>query len=389
MDPAKVSQRAAQGVPERLFLLAGIGLVALLAVVATVYVGERYFGSGPHVPNAVPRLIEARGDLAGDERATIELFRAAAPGVAHISTLTDSRRTFGAGPLALDPLSRAEGTGSGIVWDNAGHIVTNHHVVRDATSCLVRLYGGDAWRAVVIGSAPEVDLAVLKIDAPAGALYPIPLGASAELAVGQKVFAIGNPFGLDRTLTTGIISGLDRTISAERGQRIEGVIQTDAAINPGNSGGPLLDSAGRLIGINTAIASATGTSSGVGFAVPVDTLNRVVPRLLRTGRAPRAGIGIQLLSDAALVQFGVVGAGVLTVLEGTPAARAGLQPLRIAEDRSMVLGDVIVALDGQRVRRGQDLLDLLEGRSVGDAVRVAVLREGNPVEIEIRLESLQ
>ncbi|MBI1380593.1 MAG: trypsin-like serine protease [Planctomycetaceae bacterium] len=389
MEPYQAQQSGGPRVLERLFLLAGLGAGALLFVVAAVYAGERFFGLGRGLPDATPRLVTARGDLAEDERATIELFKAASPGVVHISTSSDPRRSFGRGVYSIDPDARPEGTGSGILWDQAGHVVTNYHVVRDATSCLVRLQGGEAWRAVVIGVAPEVDLAVLRIDAPSRVLAPIPLGTSQDLQVGQKVFAIGNPFGLDRTLTTGIISGLDRTISAERGRRIDGVIQTDAAINPGNSGGPLLDSAGRLIGINTAIASSTGTYSGVGFAVPVNTMNRVVPNLIRGGRSPRAGIGVRLMPDENLAEFGVRGAGILEVLSGTPAERAGLRPLGVAPDGALRLGDVVVRMDGRPVGSAADLLAFLEGRPVGDQVELEILRDGVREPVSLRLESLQ
>ena len=389
MEPSQIRPNSGPRVLERLFLLAGLGAGALLFVVAGVYAGERFFGLGRLESDAIPRLVDARGDLAADETATIELFKAAAPGVVHISTSSDPRRSFGRGVYSIDPEARPEGTGSGIVWDRAGHVVTNYHVVRDATSCLVRLQGGDAWRAVVIGVAPDVDLAVLRIDAPARVLVPIPLGTSQDLQVGQKVFAIGNPFGLDRTLTTGIISGLERTISAERGRRIDGVIQTDAAINPGNSGGPLLDSAGRLIGINTAIATSTGTYSGVGFAVPVDTMNRVVPNLIRGGRTPRAGIGVRLMRDENLAEFGLRGAAILEVLEGTPAARAGLRPLAVVPGGAFQVGDVVVSMDGRPVTSAADLLALLEGRSVGDQVELEILRDGVREPVTLRLESLQ
>ena len=227
---------------------------------------------------AEPRLVTPRGELAADERATIELFEEARKGVVYISTAE----------RVIDPRTRniynlPRGTGSGFVWDQLGHIVTNSHVVEGASGATVRLADGRAYRAALVGTDPANDLAVLRIGVAIGRPPALPIGSSADLNVGQKVFAIGNPFGLDWTLTTGIVSALDRSLSGGRGAVIRGLIQTDAAINPGNSGGPLLDSAGRLVGVNTAIYSPSGASAGVGFAVPVDVVNRVVPRLISQG----------------------------------------------------------------------------------------------------------
>ena len=249
---------------------------------------ERYFG-GAHDPNAVPRVVTPRGDLAAEEKSNIELFRLSSPSVVYITRLAMRRDRF-----SLNMFEIPQGTGSGFVWNNLGHIITNFHVVQGTSSLRITLADNSEWDARVVGVSPDQDLAVLFINAPRTRLKPIAIGQSANLQVGQRVFAIGNPFGLDQTLTTGIISALGREIDGVSGRKISGVIQTDAAINPGNSGGPLLDSAGRLIGVNTAIFSPSGSNAGIGFAVPVDTVNRVAPQLIRHGRVIRPGLGIHV-----------------------------------------------------------------------------------------------
>lgn len=225
----------------------------------------------------VPREVMLRGDLFEDEKRTIDLFKRSSPSAVHITTVGR--------PSSRNPRQIPHGTGSGFIWDREGRVVTNYHVIRGAASAQVTLSDGSDWQARLVGGFPDKDLAVLVIDAPRDRLRPIPIGTSHDLQVGQKVFAIGNPFGLDRTLTTGIISALGREIESVTDQTIRDVIQTDAAINPGNSGGPLLDSAGRLIGVNTAIQSPSGASAGIGFAIPVDEVNRVVPQLIQQGKA--------------------------------------------------------------------------------------------------------
>jgi S1-C subfamily serine protease len=255
-----------------LLLLLGLGLV----------LAWRFWPRAPWTgldPNAVPRAVTPRGDLAEDEKTTIAIFRQASPSVVHITTLALRQDAF-----SLDLFQIPRGTGSGFVWDQDGHVVTNYHVIQGADAARVTLADQSSWTARLVGAYPDKDLAVLMIDAPKNRLRPIPVGTSHDLQVGQKVFAIGNPFGLDQSLTTGVISALGREIESVTRQTIKDMIQTDAAINPGNSGGPLLDSAGRLIGVNTAIFSPSGAYAGIGFAIPVDEVNRVVPKLIRHGK---------------------------------------------------------------------------------------------------------
>lgn len=330
-------------------------------------------------PNAQPRPVTPRGDLAADERSTIELFRQASPSVVHIATATVRRDIF-----SFNPYTIPRGTGTGFIWDAQGHIVTNYHVIEGANAARVTLSDHTYYDADLVGFAPEQDLAVLKIDAPAGSLRPIMVGTSRDLEVGQKVFAIGNPFGLDQTLTTGVISGLGREIETARDRTIRGVIQTDAAINPGNSGGPLLDSAGRLIGVNTAIYSPTGAYAGVGFAVPVDTVNRVVPQILRYGRAIRPGIGATFVPDHVWRRPGVV---VLNVAPGGAAARAGLRPTQFDRRGRLLLGDVILSVDGRAVNTVNDLYAEFEERQVGATVRLTIQRASRQLEVDVQLEA--
>jgi S1-C subfamily serine protease len=333
--------------------------------------------------------VTPRGNLAEDERSTIELFEAASPAVVHIAT---SRIAVRESFTRREFFEIPEGSGSGFVWDQDGHIVTNYHVLRDADSADVRFPDGSVYKARLVGAAPDFDLAVLEIDAPPG-IRPLPVGASADLQVGQKVFAIGNPFGLDQTLTTGIISGLERSIRSQSNLLIHGVIQTDAAINPGNSGGPLLDSSGRLIGVNTAIASPSGAYAGVGFAVPVDSVNRVVPRILREGRVERAGLGIVVGPDPWATGEGIEGAVVESVQRGSPADRSGIVGTSERRDGSIDLGDVIVGIDGKAIRGSRDLFRVLEDYREGDVVHVRLSRPGaegrSIAEVDVELARLQ
>ena len=269
-----------------------------------------------------------------------------------------------------------QGSGSGFVWDAEGHILSNYHVVHEADALTVTFPDGQTFDARVVGAAPDYDLAVLKIDPAERDLRPVLPGVSRDLRVGQSVLAIGNPFGLDTSLSKGIVSALGRTMLSMSQRRISDVIQTDAAINPGNSGGPLLDLDGRLIGINTAIYSPSGANAGIGFAVPVDTISRIAPQLIANGRVTRPGIGVQLLPDALTRRGRVEGAGIATVLPGTPAERAGLEGVRQLGWGSFALGDVVTALDGKPVKNTDDFRDILDALQAGGTVELTLLKNG-------------
>lgn len=334
-------------------------------------------------PVAEPRTVTPRGDLAADERATIELFRNARDSVVFIST-----RQRVADFWTRNVYSVPRGSGSGLVWDAAGHIVTNYHVIEGASEAQIQLADGREFSATLVGASPEHDLAVLKIGG-VGFAAParVPIGTSDDLQVGQSVFAIGNPFGLDWTLTKGIVSALNRSLPNENGPDIRHLIQTDAAINPGNSGGPLLDSAGRLIGINTAIYSPSGASAGIGFAVPVDTVMRVVPQLIASGRYTRASLGVEsddAINERLKLASGIDGVFVLRVEPGSAAERAGLTPA-YRTPRGVVPGDVILALNGSPVSRFGDLLARIDDFRVGQRVELTVSSGGEQRRVSIEL----
>lgn len=331
---------------------------------------------------AAPRSVTPRGDLDPDEKATIELFRKASPSVVHITSVARRADLF-----TLDVFEIPQGTGSGFIWDESGHIVTNFHVISDADAAEVTLADHSTWRAALVGVAPDKDLAVLRIDAPRAKLQPIPLGTSHDLLVGQKVLAIGNPFGLDQSLTTGVISALGREIESVTRRKIKGMIQTDAAINPGNSGGPLLDSAGRLIGVNTAIYSPSGAYAGIGFAIPVDTVNWVVPQLIQYGKLIRPTIAIEAAPDAWTRRLDIQGVLITDVVPGSTAERAGLRPLRKTSGGRIVLGDIIVAFDGEPIRSVRDLINALNNCKVGQTVTLTVIRDGKKVQVPVVLEA--
>jgi len=322
--------------------------------------------------------------LLPDEERVISLFERLSPSVAFITTMGATQSAFG-----MRSQAQPQGAGTGFVWDENGHVVTNFHVIAQAQEAVVTLADGSEWKGRLVGAAPDHDLAVLKIDAPADKLRPIPVGSSKNLRVGQFAMAIGNPFGLDQTLTTGVVSALDRQIESISGRQIYGVVQTDAAINPGNSGGPLIDSGGRLIGVNTAIKSASGSSAGIGFAVPVDTVNRIVPQLIKNGKAARPGLGILLAGDGVSRRFGVEGVVVRAVNPGSPAENAGL--LGLDQDRwgRVRLGDVIVGIEDRAVKGIDDLIKVLDSRAVGDEVKVELDRNGARREVKVRLASLE
>lgn len=319
-------------------------------------------------PAAAPRPIAPAGDLAEDEKSTIRLFKQSSASVVYITT-SEIGRDFN-----MNVLEIPQGSGSGFVWDEKGHVVTNYHVVQAGNRFRVTLADQTTVNAVLIGGDPNKDLAVLQIAVPPRGLTPLLIGSSAKLDVGQKVFAIGNPFGLDQTLTTGVISGVGRQIQGRSGRMIDGMIQTDAAINPGNSGGPLLDSRGRLIGVNTAIFSPTGASAGIGFAIPVDTVQRVVPQLIRHGKVIRPGLAASYVPDQVAQQLGLKGALLGNIKPGGSAYEAGLIPIRRNEVGDILLGDLIVAVDGKPVDSVDAFLNELDNHEVGDKVMLTVIR---------------
>ena len=334
---------------------------------------------------STPRLIAARGDLAGSEKTTIALFERASPSVVHVFAQSAAQDR---GLLDIENEDESQGggtqTGTGFVWDGAGHVVTNTHVVQAAAqsggSVSVRLSSGDVVPATLVGMAPSYDLAVLQLGRTAHLPPPLAIGTSADLKVGQSTFAIGNPFGLDHTLTTGVISAVRRRMPTSEGREVSGVIQTDAAINPGNSGGPLLDSAGRLIGVNTAIVSPSGASAGIGFAIPVDVVNRVVPELIRAGRVRNPGIGIIAGQEATAARLGIDGVVVLRVLRGSPAAQAGI---RGVDPQTGTVGDVIVSAGGREVHRLADLTAAIAEAGIGASVELGILRDGRLRQVRV------
>ena len=329
-------------------------------------------------------LVGVAQALTDDERATIATFEQASPAVVYITSLSVRRDFF-----TLNVLEIPSGTGSGFVWDDDGHVVTNFHVIQNADRAQVTLADRSTWMASLVGVAPAKDLAVLRIDAPRERLKPLPVGSSADLRVGQSVYAIGNPFGLDQTLTTGIISALGREIESVAQVPIKDVIQTDAAINPGNSGGPLLDSSGRLIGVNTAIVSPSGAYAGIGFSIPVDTVKWVVPELITHHRLRRPSLGLEVASTQVGRRLGVDGALVLAVQPGGAAERAGILPTRRTRAGHLELGDVIVALEDAPIRSNNDLVLALERRAPGEEVELTVIRAGSTLKIRVLLDAYE
>jgi 2-alkenal reductase len=354
-----------------------------LAVVAAVILGlAALFVARPYIDyqlyaQTTPRPIEPRGDLADYERSTIALFERVSPSVVQV---------VGRGAEVATVRGEAqEQTGTGFVWDQAGHVVTNDHVVEGAASLAVRLASGEAVKGDIVGVAPNYDLAVIRLNGVRQMPPPIAVGSSADLKVGQSAFAIGNPFGLDQSLTTGIISALKRRLPTSGGREISNVIQTDAAINPGNSGGPLLDSAGRLIGVNTAIYSPSGSNAGIGFAIPVDVVNRIVPQLIRNGRVPTPGIGIAAADEAVATRLGVEGVVIVRTAAGSPAEKAGL---RGVNPTTGALGDVIVAANDRQVRRLADLTDEIEQIGVGKTVNLTLNRGGRQTSVTVDITDI-
>lgn len=333
---------------------------------------------------AAPRAVTPRGELAADEKSTIAIFEKSKGSVVFISTSEQVMDLW-----TRNAFSVPKGSGSGFIWDDAGHVITNFHVIQGATEARVKLADGRDYKASLVGASPAHDIAVLRIGVAIKRPPPVPIGESANLKTGQKVYAIGNPFGLDWTLTTGIISALDRSLGGDNGNSIEHLIQTDAAINPGNSGGPLLDSAGRLIGINTAIYSPSGASAGIGFAVPVDTVNRVVPQLIRQGKyiRPTLGVGLDEEINQRLKNiFNVEGVFVLRVARSSGSETGGFRSARLLADGTVVPGDIIVAVEGKPVDSVGKLLGRLDDYKVGDTVRINILRGKSKAEISATLQ---
>ena len=352
--------------------ITGALVTALLAT--GIIHAQRDATTKPATP-VTPRVVTPRGPLLEVERSLVTLFENSAPSVAYITTENLVQRGFfGAGV--------AQGAGSGFVWDMQGHVVTNYHVIQDAQKVVVQLDAGkEPLVATFVGGSAEYDLAVVKLAQTPAGLKPIPLGTSRDLKIGQSVIAIGNPFGLSRTLTAGIISALDRYLPTQEYAEIAGAIQTDAAINPGNSGGPLLDTAGRLIGVNSAIRSNSGSSSGVGFSIPVDLVNRIVPQLIARGFAATPGIGIIPFNPAVVAQNGIKGVVIDRVRARSPAATVGLRPL---VQRTGAIGDVITAVNGRNVETLSTFVAELDRVGIGNTAEITVTREG-----KVRKERVQ
>ena len=336
---------------------------------------------GTDVALAAPSALST--ELSSDEQATIAVFERATRSVVFIANTTRQRD-----PWSFNVFEVPQGSGTGFVWSRQGHIVTNFHVIYEADAITVTLADQVEYKAKVVGVDPDHDIAVLQIHAPEDALQPVTIGNSQSLRVGQKVLAIGNPFGLDHTLTTGVVSALGRTIKSMSNRTIEGVIQTDAAINPGNSGGPLLDSAGRLIGMNTQIVSPSGAFAGIGFAVPADTVSRTVPELIKHGKLIRPGLGISLVPDAMAQRWGVQGVIIGKVGRGSTAERVGLRGSREVPGGRIQLGDIIVAMDGKPVESTDDLMALMEQHKVGDQVLIDYVRGNRKVQVSVTLQAV-
>lgn len=369
-----------------LVIALGSALFASVAVLGFHQLSQRFYSTGSALTLSAPEAISDPATVS-DEQNNIEVYKAAAPGVVYIQSMTTVRDWTGFYS------EEREGAGSGSVIDEQGHILTNYHVIEGAQKLSVHFGGGQNYSATVVGRDIDTDLAVIKlVEKPKEAITIVPLGDSDKLIVGQKVLAIGNPFGLDRTLTTGVISGLQRPIRARNNRQIEGAIQTDASINPGNSGGPLLDSRGRMIGINSQIQSTSGASAGVGFAIPVNIAKRIVPELIRSGSIQRPKLGIQprdvetLRSQVQLpIDYGVM---VWGVQPGGPAANAGLRGLAQTDDGDIELGDIIVSIGGERVGNNDELYKVLNKHQIGETVNVEIYRGARRMTLPVRLTDL-
>ena len=333
-------------------------------------------------PHSNRRTITPIKHIVTEEEATIKLFEESAPSVVFITTST-VRQDYWSRNVTEIPA----GNGSGFIWDREGHIVTNYHVIEKADRAQVTLSDQTTWDAELIGIEPNKDLAILKIKAPDTKLKPIPVASSHDLRVGQSVFAIGNPFGLDQTLTTGVISALGREIQSIGGRPIRGVIQTDAAINPGNSGGPLLDSSGRLIGVNTMIYSPSGASAGIGFSIPADEVNWVVPDIIQYGEVRRPILGINLVAEQHTQRLNMEGALILDVVPDSPADKFGLQATEKDLRGNIILGDLITQINNEVISTNADLFLALEKYNPGDTVRVGYIRKDEVKSVNLILGS--
>jgi S1-C subfamily serine protease len=364
-----------------------LALVVVLVVLVPLGLVAYWWGWWPrratNPADFQPRLVEARGELSPLEQANIKVYEQVAPSVVHVTNLAERGSAF-----SLNVQRVPRGTGSGFVWDDDGHIVTNYHVVEGADAATVTLNDHTTYDAARVWAYPDKDIAVLTVNAPRGKLHKIPfVGTSHDLKVGQITYAIGNPFGLDQTLTTGIVSALGREIEGDSGHApITGVIQTSAAINPGNSGGPLLDSAGRLIGMNTAILSPSGTFAGIGFAIPIDEINRIVPQLIQNeGKVVHPGLGVQYAEDQLARRLGIEdGALILKVRPNSPAAKAGLKGT-YRDRRGIHLGDVVTAINGKAVHNSNEAQMALEEYKVGDTVTVTIVRDEQEQNVKVQL----
>jgi S1-C subfamily serine protease len=373
-------------------------LICLLGSVAGVYFYFKVEKRATNNPNAQERAVTPRGERNDIEKERIAVFKNSSPGVVNVDTLRLQRSGF------EGVSERQQGTGSGFVWDEEGRIVTNFHVIRDAlavnragdisinSGANIRVTMADrtAWNARLVGVAPDKDLAVLQIDAKKDQLKPLPVGTSSDLDVGQTVYAIGNPFGLSLTFSQGIVSALDREIQSVTDRPITGVIQTDASLNPGNSGGPLLDREGRLIGVNTAITSPSGGSVGIGYAIPIDTVNRVVTDLIKTGRTARPVLGIVIFPERDARANGIdEGVVVSEVRPNSPAAKAGILGFKLdPRTNRQTLGDVIVMLDNQPIKSQSDLEKFMQNCRIQQTIKVTVQRGQQRITMNVTLEGI-
>jgi S1-C subfamily serine protease len=369
-------------------ILIGAATASLISIFPVAHVdaaewGKPLGGAYDGLEGKPRPVTPAPAKLGPDERAAMAVFERAAKSVVFIANTAIQRDIW-----YFNVMEVPQGSGTGFVWNKQGHIVTNFHVIYGADAIKVMLSDRSEHRAKLVGADPDHDLAVLQIQTPKSLLEPLAIGSSHDLRVGQKVLAIGNPFGLDHTLTTGVVSALGRTIKSMSNRTIEGVIQTDAAINPGNSGGPLLDSSGRLIGVNTQIVSPSGAYAGIGFAVPVNMVNRIVPELIKHGKLIRPGLGISLVPDSIAKRWGIKGLIIGKVGRGGGADRAGLRGARKTVTGRIVLGDIVVSVDGKLVETIDDLMDVMEKYKVGDRVKVGMIRNNKRHSAKVTLQAV-